>query len=182
MVVDEILPRPTEEQTFAEPLSFDVVVVTSLNCLNEAHDAEHTRSLVRLIKEQCMTLKGKLAMTSIVHRKLSCAAKHGFAVLSNQSIDLPTGSCSRFRTSKPDLVIYRPGHHRTFIITATGLVMMSQKSRMRREHFQQACLNAKLVPILKGDHDKLLAGQLAATMDRALLDKVLRDSGCLNWC
>ena len=74
MAVDEILPRPTVEQTFAEPMSFDVVVVTSLNCLDEACDAEHTHSLVQQIKEQCMTLKGKLAMTSIVHWELSCAA------------------------------------------------------------------------------------------------------------
>ena len=36
--------------------------------------------------------------------------------------------------------------------------------------------------ILEGDHDKLLADPLASTMDRALLDKVLRDSECLNWC
>ena len=40
----------------------------------------------------------------------------------------------------------------------------------------------KRLSILEGDHDKLLAGQLASTMDRALLDKVLRDSRCLNWC
>ena len=69
VAVDEILLQPTEEQTFAETMSFDVVVVTSLNCLDEASDAEHTRSLVRQIKERCMTLKGKLAMTSIVHRE-----------------------------------------------------------------------------------------------------------------
>ena len=67
-----------------------------------------------------MTLKGKLSMNSIVLWELSCAAKRGFVVLSNQSIDLPTGSCSRFRMSKPDLVIYCPGHHRAFIIIATG--------------------------------------------------------------
>ena len=36
----------------------------------------------------------------------------------------------------------------------------------------------KRLSILEGDHDKLLAGQLASTMDRALLDKVLRDGGC----
>ena len=36
VAVDEILPQPTEEQTFAKPMSFDVVVVTSLNCLDEA--------------------------------------------------------------------------------------------------------------------------------------------------
>ena len=96
MAVDEILPRPTVEQTFAEPMSFDVVVVTSLNCLDEACDAEHTHSLVQQIKEQCMTLKGKLAMNSTVHRELSCAAKRGFVVLSDQFFDLPTGGCSRF--------------------------------------------------------------------------------------
>ena len=96
VAVDEILPQPTEELTFTEPMTFDVVVVMSLNCLDEARDEEHTCSLVRQIKEQCMTLKGKLAMTSIVHQELSCAAKHGFVVLSNQSIDLPTGGCSRF--------------------------------------------------------------------------------------
>ena len=65
-------------------------------------------------------LKGKLAMTSIVHREISCTAKRGFVVLSDQYINLPTGGCSRFRTSKPDLVIYRPGHHHAFIIIATG--------------------------------------------------------------
>ena len=37
----------------------------------------------------------------------------------------------------------------------------------------------KRLSILEGDHDKLLASQLASTMDRALLDKVLRDSGVL---
>ena len=67
-----------------------------------------------------MTLKGKLAMTSIVHREFSCAAKCGFVVLSNQSIYLCTGGCSRFRTSKLDLVIYHPCHHCAFIIIATG--------------------------------------------------------------
>ena len=38
----------------------------------------------------------------------------------------------------------------------------------------------KRLSTLEGDHDKLLAGQLASTMDRALLDKILRDSGCLG--
>ena len=64
------------------------------------------------------------------------------------------------------------------------VVLLEEKNEQLKDEKKQ--LKNKMSKIekrlstLEGDHDKLLADQLVSTMDRALLDKVLRDNRCLG--